>query len=263
MRGIKKKIMILKKILLLLLLSINIFPEEYLVIINASSYTNWVYYSFDTHSTIEIDDPENSLEWDIAFQRKHIKTNSGLSGIGSGGAVVDSVGTLDAGAFTWVDNWEDLNEIPEYGNGINWLEDTVHTDFYDIISHTYVNGVKNPALNAWGWFNETFVLDVTNYVMFVKSADGEEIVKFWAYDYYANGSSGNIALRYQTGLNICSNDLGDLNGDSTFNILDVIFLVNIILLNETVNQECSADINQDGILNILDIILLVSFILEN
>ena len=255
--------MIGKVIILASIFNFLFAQEEFFITIPATSYSDWVYFSVEQNSVIQVEDPENSLEWDFAFQRKHIKTNSGLSGIGNGGAVVDSVGTLDAGAFTWVDNWEDLNEIPEYGNGINWLEDTVHTDFYDIISHTYVNGVKNPALNAWGWFNETFVLDVTNYVMFVKSADGEEIVKFWAYDYYANGSSGNIALRYQTGLNICSNDLGDLNGDSTFNILDVIFLVNIILLNETVNQECSADINQDGILNILDIILLVSFILEN
>ena len=251
------------KLLLLLFLSLNCFAEQYLAIINASSYTNWVYYSFANHSTIDIDNPENSLDWDIAFQRKHIKTNSGLSGIGNGGAIVDSVGTLDVGSFTWVDNWEELNEIPEYGNGVIWLEDTIHSDFYDIISHTYVNGVKNPALNAWGWFNETFVLDVTNYVMFVKSANGQEIVKFWPYDYYANGSSGNIAVRYETGLSICSNDPGDLNGDSIFNILDVISLVNLILLDDDLEEYCSSDINEDGIVNILDVILLVNFILQN
>ena len=52
---------------------------------------------------------------------------------------------------------------------------------------------------------------------------------------------------------------GDLNGDLTLNILDVIIIVDIIL-----NQESSdlADINGDGIVNILDIIELVDLILE-
>ena len=64
--------------------------DEYLVTIDASSYSNWVYFSVEQNSVISIDDPENSLEWDFAFQRKHIKTNGGLSGIGNGGAFVDS-----------------------------------------------------------------------------------------------------------------------------------------------------------------------------
>ena len=47
-----------------------------LVTINASSYSNWIYYSLDSHSIVDIENPENSLEWDLAFQRKHIKTNA-------------------------------------------------------------------------------------------------------------------------------------------------------------------------------------------
>ncbi|MDC0145289.1 dockerin type I repeat-containing protein, partial [bacterium] len=52
---------------------------------------------------------------------------------------------------------------------------------------------------------------------------------------------------------------GDLNGDLTINILDVLLIIDIIL-----NQESSdlADINGDGIVNILDIIELVDLILE-
>ena len=38
---------------------------------------------------IEIENSENSLDWDIAFKRNHIKTNSGLSGIGEGGGYID------------------------------------------------------------------------------------------------------------------------------------------------------------------------------
>tara|TARA_A100001037_G_scaffold1107_1_gene994 strand:- start:24 stop:413 length:390 start_codon:yes stop_codon:yes gene_type:complete len=52
---------------------------------------------------------------------------------------------------------------------------------------------------------------------------------------------------------------GDLNGDLTVNVLDVIIIVDIIL-----NQESSdlADINGDGIVNILDIIELVDIIIN-
>ena len=52
---------------------------------------------------------------------------------------------------------------------------------------------------------------------------------------------------------------GDLNGDLTLNILDVLLIIDIIL-----NQESSdlADINGDGIVNILDVIELVELIIN-
>ena len=52
---------------------------------------------------------------------------------------------------------------------------------------------------------------------------------------------------------------GDLNGDLTINILDVLLIIDIIL-----NQESSdlADINGDGIVNILDVIELVDIIIN-
>ena len=57
-----------------------------------------MYYSIQDNSIIDVEDPENSLEWDLAFQRKHIKTNSGLSGPGLGGGYVDS-------SYVWLEEW--------------------------------------------------------------------------------------------------------------------------------------------------------------
>ena len=58
--------------------------------------------------------------------------------------------------------------------------------------------------------------------------------------------------------------LGDLNNDSTLNILDIVSLVNIIL--ETVDpneyQAWASDINQDNLINILDVVILVNLILN-
>ena len=54
--------------------------------------------------------------------------------------------------------------------------------------------------------------------------------------------------------------MGDLNGDGTINVLDVIITVNIILGTQPYNQ--LGDINGDGGINFLDIVSIVNIILE-
>jgi hypothetical protein len=54
--------------------------------------------------------------------------------------------------------------------------------------------------------------------------------------------------------------LGDLNGDGTINILDVIIMVNIILGVEP--ESALADVNGDGVVNILDIVQEINLILD-
>ena len=178
----------MKSIMMVVISTFLYAQTEYLVTIPATSYTDWVYYSFDNDDIVEIDNPETSLNWDIGFQRKHIRSNSGLAGIGQGGGYVDST-------MTWIENWSTINELPE---NMYWHTDEVFYDFYDINTHTYVEGIENPALRSWGWFNNYFQLVPTDYVMFVRCANGEDIVKLWIYDYY-DGGSGNLAIRYQTG----------------------------------------------------------------
>ena len=59
-----------------------------------------------------------------------------------------------------------------------------------------------------------------------------------------------------------SNDLGDINGDLSIDILDIVRLVNMILTQEYTDEEFAAgDISQDGILNVLDILQLINMIL--
>ena len=55
-------------------------------------------------------------------------------------------------------------------------------------------------------------------------------------------------------------EIGDINADSIFNILDIIQLMDLIVINE---YSYYGDINQDGILSVLDIIQLVNVILDN
>lgn len=53
--------------------------------------------------------------------------------------------------------------------------------------------------------------------------------------------------------------LGDLNGDGTLNILDIVILANLILSGDTSNL--AGDLNQDGFQNILDVVILINLIL--
>ena len=59
--------------------------------------------------------------------------------------------------------------------------------------------------------------------------------------------------------------LGDINGDQNINILDIIFIINIILDNHSASESeiWAADINHDNVINIQDIILIVQIILQS
>lgn len=228
-----------------------------LITIDASNYNNWVYFSFSSASTVEVENPESSLDWDIAFQRKHIRTNSGLSGLGDGGALVDS-------SMTWIDQWNNAENSIESDD---WVVDQVLNDFYDPVTHLFGEGIKNPALNSWGWFDEQYTLNVNHYVMYVLTADGQNMVKFWPYSYYsANGAGGNISFRFAVDLNSnsCSSSMGDVNEDGLLNVVDIVSIVSYIMAEVDYN-ECQlslSDYNFDGIVNVVDVVAIVNMILN-
>ena len=56
--------------------------------------------------------------------------------------------------------------------------------------------------------------------------------------------------------------VGDLNENSVIDIVDIIFLVNIILSDLSHESSCSPDINNDSDIDILDIMLLVDIVLN-
>ena len=60
-------------------------------------------------------------------------------------------------------------------------------------------------------------------------------------------------------------EVGDINQDSVYNVLDVILTVNLVL-SDTELDECefySADVNGDEVLNILDVIEVINIVLDN
>ena len=81
------------------------------------------------------------------------------------------------------------------------------------------------------------------------------------YDYSWPGNTTMIAraMKYPLDFFDSQYTTGDVNGDETIDILDVVISVNIVLGSTESNP--AADINGDGIINVLDIILLINIIL--
>ncbi len=57
-------------------------------VVNAVSYRDWVYFSFVTGDSVEVAQPYNSWDWDIAFHRYDMQTNGGKTGIGKAGVIM-------------------------------------------------------------------------------------------------------------------------------------------------------------------------------
>ena len=170
------------------------------IMINASNFHNWIYFSFETGSVVTIENPENSLDWDIAFNRNNIKTNGGLSGIGQGCGIVDDTQTWNCELFA------STNEVPdnmscqtdEMIEGTLDEEDPPYSGCYDFLSHQFLDCVKNSELDAWGWFDVNYYFHINNYMMFARDANGNN-VKIWLLDYYSNALGGYIKMFYETG----------------------------------------------------------------
>jgi len=61
----------------------------------------------------------------------------------------------------------------------------------------------------------------------------------------------------------CGADLGDVTGDGSVNILDLVQIANYILEVSAPMYECAADFTQDGNVNILDLVQIANYILDN
>lgn len=161
-------------------------PGATTIVIEATSYTDWVYFSFDKGDIITVASPDTSLEWDMAFLRNHMRTNSGTSGPGVGG-------TYDAGII----NFEDLTQAPDNGYVV---DDAISiSDVNDPTRQTMIEVPGNTVLETWGTFDTdvhppTFTPSDKLYV--VKTADGK-YAKTWFSSYYGyTGASANIVMHY-------------------------------------------------------------------
>ncbi len=190
------------------------------MVINASDYDHWVYINLSLGSEVDPISPEDNLGWDIACQRYHFRTNSGLSGNGNGGAYVDSINTWTTSLYNSV------NEVPE--NSFFEKDDLVNTFYYvtpdtdgdGIEEHYYGAGIANPSLETWGIIDidDNYTMNYTDNQFIVRSGMGDTFYKFWAIDYYSqNGTSGYITIFFDE-VSPCTlghDDCGECDGNNS------------------------------------------------
>jgi hypothetical protein len=175
--------------------------------IDASSKTDWVYFSFSNGEVVTVDDPANSTDWDLGLMRYHLCTNSGTSGKGNGGAI--DMGDLD---------FADVREAPTEGYTVD-----------DSIAYTGHGGTTmysvNPVLETWAVMEgmpPTFV--PSDHIFIVKTAAGN-YVKLWVQNYYNDeGTSGFITIKYFYQAD-GSTDLSDDSEATVFESLQSPYLV--------------------------------------
>lgn len=159
--------------------------------IDASDWDDWVYINLYLGSEVFPSDPQNSLGWDIACHRYHFRTNSGLSGVGNGGAYIDSINTWTSLIYS------NLTLVP---SDAVFITDTLVNTFYDINEHEGgLEGIANPALEKWGTIDvdNNYLMQYSNNQYIVKNGIGDKYYKFWVVNYYnENGTSGHITIVY-------------------------------------------------------------------
>ena len=146
----------------------------------------WVYYSFEKNTIVEVADPQNSLDWDIAFFAYYAKLNGGESGKGKAGVV--KVGTDFSAPVTLPkegDYKQDTKGTMSYGNypNLTQKEDT----FSDYLSGGFDTDTgyvslnpKNSSARGGKWPS---VYAPTKFVYVIRTAKGA-YAKFQVTDFY-------------------------------------------------------------------------------
>ena len=172
--------------------------------INASNYDDWIYYSFELEDVVDIASPQSSLDWDIAFKRNHMITNGGLADIEEDGNEIfytgDVCAIVDDTQFWTNESFGFSQQIPDYECQVNEVIEgnmLTHEGCYNPNTHFFESCIKNPVLDNWGYFNNSYQFNLNNYQFFIKNTNGVYI-KFWPISYYdVNGESGYISMTYQ------------------------------------------------------------------
>lgn len=169
--------------------------------LNASDEQKWVYFSFQTGTTVEVTNPKTTDNWDIAFNRYNIRTNGGVSGIGE--AEVVNTNSKDFAAVTKApaEGYEKDKEVTEYGRPRPGQTQPSETKSE---KNPVISGTVNKQ-DSKGWYNytppkqgeNTPHFEITKYVYVLKTAKGGKYVKIQLTGYTNDkNETGYITFSY-------------------------------------------------------------------
>ncbi len=119
--------------------------------------------------------------------------------------------------------------------------------------------INEVELDSWLWDFGDGISASSSAPVHTYSQGGTYDVSLIVLNIYGQESEPH-AETVQLGSNIMP---GDINGDLSLNVLDIVLVVNFILGSDTpdASEFSAADLNDDGILNILDVVILTNLIL--
>lgn len=159
--------------------------------INATSYSDWVYFSFEKGKVVDVTDFKNDTSWDIAFHRGDVRLNGGESGKGQG-AVINTENK----------EWSKVTEATKTG----YVTDKIGTITTSFTGSNVTTADEPFSQTLTGWMtvdtsdpvgNNGPKYIINNWIYVVKTADGE-YVKLWIYDNKSEkNSAGYFSFKYQ------------------------------------------------------------------
>jgi hypothetical protein len=152
---------------------------------DAKDENPWLYLALATGRAVALTDPQafDSTAWDLAFKRNLIRTNSGDSGPGEGGAIRIALG------------WDQVDRATLGSKSLpseDWFGEDCELELGD-------TGDIVTTFNAWDEYDEaTHVLTPADVVYVIAGADGA-LYKLAILDYYSTpaGDHGNVAARFK------------------------------------------------------------------
>ena len=153
----------------------------------AGDPADWVYFSFSKGGEVEGVNEENRqqrLDWDIAFNRVKIRTNSGTSGGGKGGALATGKG--------------DLNEVTEAPADGYTVDTEVLLGGYSGAGPVQLKVTGNTVLSdAIRFSGPPPTYTTSNIVYVVRTADGKYAKILIESFHNAEGKSGYMNMKYR------------------------------------------------------------------
>jgi hypothetical protein len=154
--------------------------------VNSTGSATWKYFSFTKNDTVSIADPLNSSEWDIAFQRYRIKTNSGKSGSGKGG-VANSY-------LKGQEGFDVLKIVPDTATF------SIDESISIAVQQGYATYIVNPEIYSWFKIElapQGTQIVPTDFIYIVRTSDGK-YAKVWLKSYYSSANvSGHVTFQYK------------------------------------------------------------------
>lgn len=173
--------------------------------IDATDYAKWVYVSLKKGEVVNVTNPKEDLNWDIAFHRYDVRLNGGFSGKGKGAAVKANIKSKkktplkDAGnapAEGWMADVEADVTVSFNPGGGNHASKIERQGLNEVIS-----GKKKGGLPVGGWVDVTMVMGPAykySYdIYFVKLADGS-VARIKLTDFFdAKIKPGYVTFSYE------------------------------------------------------------------